>query len=114
MAILAICYSTHATSCGDSFHLEGHASCIPFLMDQAISPGSAREISGLHCRTRFAGGETMRSVDPTIGICGRVRYAYEVVDHPYHPLGNPVCFSLGPLPVCEDAGRMPLHSTRRP
>src|SRR5947209_18888693 len=99
MAILAICYSTHATSCGDSLHLEGHALGIPFLMDQAISPGSAREISGLHCRTRFAGGETMRSVDPTIGIGGRARYAVEVVDPPYHPLGQPVRFTLGPFPT---------------
>ena len=48
----------------------------------------------------------MRSVDPTIGIGGRARYAVEVVDPPYHPLGHPVRFTLGPFPTREEAERM--------
>jgi hypothetical protein len=35
-----------------------------------------------------------------------VHYAVEVVDPPYHPLAQPVCFTLGPSATREEAERI--------
>jgi hypothetical protein len=35
-----------------------------------------------------------------------MQYAVEVIDPPYHPLGHPIRFMLGPFPTREEAERM--------